>query len=257
MRIFRIAVGLLGTAALAFLTLAAWACPVRPLRNRAIRRLRRLWAHMCLRLLRVTVRLEPPDADLGDPALYVANHTGYLDVLVLLSIVPGVFISREGVKWWPIIGQLTVLAGTLHVDRRDRLGIGRFVDRARRRLRRGSSIVFFPEGTSTNGDGLLPFKTPLFAAATDKDGFSVPVRPLVLRYLSIGGQPVTAANRDRIFWYGDMTLGRHLWRTLKAPRVEVLVKALPGRHITTDRRSFAAALHQEMLREIQPAGTAG
>jgi len=257
MRIVRLIVGGLITFPFVLAAVLLWVPPLLCWRRRWLARLRPIWARLLLRLLKIHVRVEPPGVNTDGPALYVANHTGYLDILVVMSISPGVFISREGIFWWPVLGQLAALGDTIFVDRRRRLSIGKSIERIRSRLRLGVGIVMFPEATSSNGDGMLPFRSPLFAVATKTGGREFPVRPLVVRYLSVAGQPIDESNRDRVYWYGDMSLPKHLWRSLTAPGIEVVVKPLPERIITGDRKEFASRLREEMLRELEILGTAG
>jgi len=257
MRIVRLIIGGLITFPFVLMSVLLWVPPLLRWRRRWLARLRPMWARLVLWLLRIRVRVEPPGVNTDGPALYVANHTGYLDILVVMSVSPGAFISREGIFWWPVLGQLTALGDTIFVDRRRRLSIGRSIDKIHSRLRLGVSIVVFPEATSANGDGLLPFRSPLFAVVTKRDGREFPVRPLVVRYLTVAGQPIDESNRDRVYWYGDMSLPKHIWHSLTAPGIEVAIKPLPERVITGDRKEFASSLREEMLRELEIPGTAG
>jgi len=227
-----------------------WLWPVPRRRERAIRRIAKASAGVMLWILGVRVEAWPWPEHSAGAALYAVNHTGYLDILVVMAVCPGVFISRRGVMWWPLLGQLIALGGTLFVDRRKRFSIGRMVEKVRRRLSTGASIVFFPEATSSDGRGLLPFKSALFAAAADAGGQGFPVRPLVLCYRSFAGGPIDDTNRHRVYWYGNMALLGHLWGMLAAPGVDVVVKALPERRIDGDRRAFSKELREEMLREF-------
>lgn len=257
MRLIRLVVMGLLMSCLGLAAAGAWLIPAPRVRRRCIRRLRQSWARCALRLMRIRVRVEPPGAVLSDPVLYVANHIGYPDILVLMSVCPGVFISKLGVLWWPFFGQLAFLGETLFVNRRKRLGIGRIVDKVRDRLRSGGSVVFFPEATSSDGESLLTFKSSLFAAADGGDGRMFAIRPLVVRYETIGGEPVTRANRDRIFWYGDMPLLGHMWGQLGAPGIDVVIRVLPERTLPEDRHEFAGKLREEMLSEIRIPETVG
>ena len=256
MRLIRLSVGTLIMVGGIVFSAATWLIPFPPLHRRCLARVRCLWAKALLWLLRVHVRIEPPDVKISGSALTVANHTGYLDILVIMSVAPGVFISREGIIWWPLIGQAVAICGTLFTDRRNRFSIRRLIEKIRRQLRVGTSVVFFPEGTSSNGDGLRPFKSSLFAAASG-DGKNFPVRPLVLHYHTIGGKPVDVSNRDRVFWYGDMGLIEHLWGMLAVSGIDVAVKALPERTLSDNRGEFARQLREEMLQELKFFGTSG
>ncbi len=250
MRVLRIVFGLLLTCPLALLAIAIWMAPAPRWRNGRIGAVARTWARLMLWLLRVKIRVCPPGLTGTGAALYVSNHTGYLDTLVMMALVPGSFVSREGIPWWPVVGQLIALSGAVFLDRRNRFSIGRSMEKIRRKLRTGTSVLFYPEGTSSNGEALLPFKSAVFAAATGRHGEKFPVRPLLIRYRTIGGQPITPANRDRVYWYGDMTLPAHAWAMLSAPGIEVDVKALPERYVTGRRQEFAEQLRAEMQREL-------
>jgi len=256
MRIFRVVIGTVLILALGLLAALPWLVPLRGIRSTLLRRARRTWARGLCWLLRVRVQLEPADADLSGAALYAANHSSYLDIPVVMSVAPGVFVSKSSVRWWPVLGQLAVIGGTLFADRGNRFSIGQMVERARRRLLSGTSIIFFPEATSSNGEGLLPFKSSLFAAAGEgADGRQVPVRPLVLCYRRLNGRALDVSSRDQVFWYGEMRLPGHLWNLLGAKRIEVTIKVLPERSLSGDRRRFAAALREDMLQAVEKPGT--
>lgn len=230
--------------------LACWLVPSRPVRARWLAAVRTAWARGSLSILGVRVTAELLDDDRAGAALCVANHTGYLDIFVLMAVAPAAFISRTEVRRWPVLGQAIAAGGTLFVDRVNRLSIGRMVAKVRKELSAGTSIAFFPEATSSDGTGLLPFKASLFAAAAGEDGETFPVRPFVLSYRSIGGEPIDDSNRERVFWYGDEALVPHVWHLLAAHGVDVTIRELPARKMTGDRREFARELREEMLREF-------
>ena len=255
MRLIRIFMGLGIVFVSGVLLVARWIIPFTKLRDRCVRRIGYFWARSMLWVLGVRVRVDPPGVSKDGAALHVANHTGYLDILVVMSASPGAFISREGIAWWPVVGQLAALGGSVFVDRRNRFSIVRSIEKIRVRLRAGMNVIFFPEGTSSNGERLLPFKSSLFAAAVGKGGEKFPIRPLVLRYHTIGGEPVCPANRDRVYWYGDMSMPMHLWGMLTAPGIDVTVKPLAERTLSGNRKQFAAQLREEMQREFEILGT--
>ena len=250
MRLVRLSILFLLSVFWSMLGAACWLLPSRRARYRSLARVRTAWAASMLKVLRV--RVTPLLVDAPErPALCIANHTGYLDIMVLASVAPVLFISRRDVMWWPVVGQMASIGGTLYVDRSDRFGVGRLVERVRRRLRSGASVAFFPEAKSSDGTGLLPFKSSLFAAAEPgSEGKLVPIRPFVLKYRTVGGEPITDANRARVFWYADAGFVSHFWRLLTAPGIEVTVAELPTRVLTGNRRTFAPALREEMLGEL-------
>ncbi|WP_236646412.1 lysophospholipid acyltransferase family protein [Aristophania vespae] len=105
------------------------------------------------------------DINLGKrPVLYIANHSSWLDILVLGTVLPTLFIAKQEVRTWPLIGVLTRLGGTIYVSR-NRQGTGQEVSDVTKRLREGYNITLFPEGTSSDGMRVLPFLSSLFAIA--------------------------------------------------------------------------------------------
>src|SRR3970040_2025562 len=135
----------------------------------------------------------------------------YSDGIFLGSIFPIVFVSKREVKHWPIVGQWNTLCGTIFIDRQHKEQVGSLVEEMTRKLQQEANLLLFPEGTSTNGEKMLPFQTlPLAAPLRDR---SIIV-PVTLAYKSIEDMPVTAANRDLVYWYGDMDFVTHFWRLL-------------------------------------------
>jgi len=150
----------------------------------------------------------------------IANHVSYVDGIVLGSIFPIVFVSKREVKKWPIVGQWNVLCGTIFINRQRKNEVGTMVREMTRKLRQEANVLLFPEGTSTNGEKMLPFQTVPLAAPLRSRSIIVPV---TLAYKTIDEQPVNAANRDSIYWYGDMEFVTHFWNLLGRRSVEVLV----------------------------------
>lgn len=246
MRIVRLIALVAVTVLLAIPSILCFLVPVRGVRARWRTRIRRSWAAILLRILRIRIRLcgERP----SPPVLFVSNHTGYLDILVLTGATGAVFLSKADVIWWPLVGQLAWIDGTVFVDRANRLGIRRVIDRIRQRLRRGTSVVLFPEGTSTDATGLLPFKTPMFEAVRPAtDAQAVPIQPVVLRYRTYRGLPIDDSNRRRVFWCNGDPLLPHFWHILSAPGIAVEVHLLPLRPLEGNRSVYADELHNEML----------
>lgn len=173
----------------------------------------RLWHRACCGLLAIDVRAHGlPDA--AGPVLYVCNHASYLDVPVLGGLLDARFVAKSEVAGWPVIGALSRLQGTMFVERRPQ-GARCQPDELRRALRSGASLIVFPEGTSSDGNRVLPFKSTLFAAADAAvDGREVEVRPVTIAYSRHGGMPMGRHLRPCFAWYGDMTLVRHLWGCL-------------------------------------------
>lgn len=154
----------------------------------------------------------------------ICNHVSYVDGIVLGSMFPIVFVSKREVKRWPIIGAWKTLCGTIFINRQRKNLVGSLVTEMRRKLKQEANILLFPEGTSTNGERLLPFQTAPLAAPLRNRSIIVPV---TLTYKSIDDEPVTVANRDLVYWYGDMEFGPHLWRLLSLRSIELIVTIQP------------------------------
>jgi len=143
----------------------------------------------------------------------VANHASWLDIFVLNAGQPVTFVAKSEVAAWPGIGWLARATGTLFI-RRDRHAARDHIAAIRDRLIAGQRLVFFPEGTSTDGLRVLPFKTTLFAAFLDPAmPADLTVQPVTLRYVAPDG-----ADARLYGWWGDMAFAPHLLATLAAPR---------------------------------------
>jgi 1-acyl-sn-glycerol-3-phosphate acyltransferase len=135
-----------------------------------------------------------------------------------------IFVSKEEVKSWPLVGQWTALCGTVFIDRQRKGLIPLAVNEISRKLKQKANILLFPEGAATNGDRMLPFQTAPLAAPLRSRAIIVPV---TLAYQSIEEQPVSAANRDLVYCYGDMPDIPHFWKLLALRQVEVRVTIQP------------------------------
>lgn len=165
----------------------------------------------------------------GDrPALFVSNHSSYLDITMLGSIIPGSFVAKSEVARWPFFGWLAKLQRTVFVDRR-RHTTHNQRDEMSRRLDAGDSLILFPEGTSNDGNRILPFRSALFSVAEPgKDGARrdkhLTVQPVSLAYTHLNGIPIGRAYRPYLAWYGGMSLFSHLWRAAGLGRVRVRIE---------------------------------
>ncbi len=154
----------------------------------------------------------------------IANHVSYVDGIVLGSIFPVIFVSKKEVRGWPLIGQWTALCGAIFIDRQRKDRIPLLVEEMTRKLKHQANILLFPEGTSTNGEKLLPFQSAPFAAPL-RNGTTI--LPITVSYRTINGQPVSVVNRDLIYWYGDMDFLSHFWALLAVRDIEVSIDIHP------------------------------
>ncbi len=174
----------------------------------------------------------------GRPIVFVSNHSSWLDILVLGSRLPACFIAKEEVGRWPVIRTIARLGRTVYV-RRTRTSTGRERDDMVARLTHGDNLILFPEGTSSDGSRVLPFRSAFLAVAelpvTDK-GRTPLVQPVSVVYDRLAGLPTGRAARPLFAWYGDMDLGSHFWRLAqyKGLRASVLL------HPPLDPEKFAS-----------------
>lgn len=161
------------------------------------------------------------------PTLFVSNHSSYLDIPVLGSLLPGSFVAKTEVAGWPAFGWLARLQRTVFVDRR-RGTTHRQRDELQGRLEAGDNLILFPEGTSNDGNRVLPFRSALLSVAERhiRDR-TLMVQPVSVSYTDLNGVPLGHGLRPMLAWYGDMTLGGHLWHFCRLGRVRVVVEFHP------------------------------
>jgi len=169
----------------------------------------------------------------------VANHSSWLDIFVLNAADRIYFVSKSEVAGWPGIGTLAKVTGTLFIARDPRAAKAQTA-LFHERLLAGQRLLFFPEGTSTDGLRVLPFKTTLFAAFFEPDlRPHMAVQPVTVVYHAPKGRDVRTYG-----WWGDMAFGTHLLATLALPRqghVEVIYHPHLRVSDYPDRKALAAA----------------
>ena len=181
---------------------------------------------LCCRIFGVAVEVRGTMAT-GRPLLFACNHTSYLDIMVLASLIPGSFVAKREVADWPLFGVLAKLQRTVFVVR-DRRHAAEQRDEITRRLIVGDALVLFPEGTSNDGNRVLPFKSSLFAVARHEiGGRSLTVQPVSIAYVALDGMPLGRFLRPFYAWYGDMDLAPHLWRVAGLGNATVVVEFHP------------------------------
>ena len=144
--------------------------------------------------------------------LYVCNHMSYIDIFMLGSITKACYVTSVEMRDTPVLGWIVKASGCLFVERRTRHGLKSEIQEITQALEDGFNVFIFPEATSTNGDKVIRFRRPLYAAAVYS---GKTIKPLVINYKSIDGVPVTKKNRDSICWYGGMALAPHFLNMAK------------------------------------------
>lgn len=179
----------------------------------------------------------------GEPptqGVMVTNHLSYTDILVLASRHPLVFISKAEVAQWPIFGMLSQFAGTLFIRRDLRSDVLRVGAEMPRVLEAGIVLAFFPEGTSTGGDRVLPFRASLFASVVN-NGWTI--TPAVLRYEL---DPDDGSVADEVAYWRDMSFGPHLLNLLGKRNIRAIVTYGKPTQSGADRKALALRLHDEV-----------
>lgn len=193
--------------------------------------------------MRVEVEGDRPRA----PFFVVTNHLGYLDILVLGSHLDARFVSKAEVADWPVIGFLARCGGTIFLRRDHASDVGRALRAMTRALEAGHGCVFFPEGTSSPGERVLPFHSALFEAPVRA---GVAVTCASLHYRTAPGAPPAS---QTICWWGDMTFPDHFYGLLRVPRSEARV--VYGARLTpTTRRDLADRAHAAVGELFRPCG---
>jgi 1-acyl-sn-glycerol-3-phosphate acyltransferase len=168
----------------------------------------------------------------------VCNHLSYLDIVVLAASTPCVFVAKKEVRSWPVFGVCAQLAGSLFVNRERRGEVEAVAGEMEKVLAEGLLLVLFPEGTSSDGSSVLPFKTPLFEPVAQ---LRSPVAAVAISYQLVGGSVP-----EEICYWGDMTLAPHLLNVFSKPRIEAIVRFGPACERAGDRKAIARELYDEV-----------
>lgn len=191
------------------------------------------------------------------PLLVVANHTSWLDIPVLSAIGPVSFIAKREVGRWPFVSSLAKLQRTIFVDRDRRAAVSETTAEIMARFEEGDAVVLFAEGTSSDGNRVLPFMTSLFAAVkpAGKQGTvpdDVVVQTVSIVYTHLHGVPFGRADRHLVGWYGDMEMQGHAWELLKAGPLDVRIKIgapIPLEEFS-DRKDLARRSEHEIRENV-------
>ena len=195
----------------------------------------------------------------GEGVLLVANHTSWADIVIFSAVTPLSFVAKTEVARWPLFGTLARLQRTVFVERTRRSATGQTRDVIRDRLLAGDTLLLFPEGTSHNGNTVLPFKSALLGAAEARltGGRHVKVQPVSVAFTGLHGLPMGRENRPTFAWYGDMEMMPHLWEALLAGPLDVVVQFHEPLSLDRLDRKALAARAEEIVRNGQAEALAG
>ncbi len=181
----------------------------------------------------------------------IGNHLSTLDILIISSLKPCMFVTSTDMDKESIAGKLTRASGCIVVDRSSRSNREKELSQITTALRGGNSVLVFPEATSTNGTSVIPFRTGMFPAAIEAQ---TPIQCFTINYRKIQGEELSLANRDRIFYYAGMDLVTHLKSLceLGTIRVEVEWHPMVLADTITDPKLLAQKCHQTVASTYKP-----
>lgn len=203
------------------------------------------WSAQLLRILNIRVAHhgQVPDAS-ADKTLFIANHISWIDIWAIRQGHSVNFVAKSEVRDWPVIGWLAQRTGTLFIERARRHDTGRTASSMEQGFMAGKCLCLFPEGTTSNGTELKPFKTGLLQAAINAQ---VTVQPIAIRYPNADGSSNTVIAYD-----GDVTLLQSLRAVLRQKEIVVELHFAPPfpardqerRHLSQQaRHAISSLLH--------------
>ena len=206
------------------------------------------WSLRTLHVMGVTVRVQADEvssATFASPQLLVANHVSWLDVLVIQSLHPSVFVAKEEVRAWPVLGAIAQACEVVFVARGSPSSARKMVAGVSAALARGHRVAGFPEGTSTEGHAVRMFHANLFEAAIEQ---AVDVQPLALRYINA----TTGKHCQVAAFVGDLGFIESLHRVMSAPSITVhlrLGESLPAQGHS--RKTLAQLSHRCVSTQLE------
>lgn len=245
MRHIRAILRLLGATVTTLVLVLIWATGNLFLSGNAVRlnrwrhRIMRVWARALLRLMgaRLIVEGHVPRA----PFILVSNHLGYVDIFMMAATVQARLVSRADLAHWPAIGWLARHFGTIFLDRKRIRDLPYVAAQMKTVVEEGDGVVIFPEGTSSSGQNVLPFRSPLLNVPVE---LGLPVHSAAIAYHIPNGDATT-----QVCWWGDMTFTDHLYHLLTMPGFEARI--VFGDHVArgSDRKELAAE-SEELTRSL-------
>jgi 1-acyl-sn-glycerol-3-phosphate acyltransferase len=190
------------------------------------RRLLRTWHRVAARTIGLRVRVVGEPAQ-GRPLMLASNHVSWLDIVTLGSVADISFIAKSEVAGWPVFGWFSKMQRSVHIERERRGQSGEQAGEIARRLADGDIMLLFAEGTTGDGNMVLPFKTTLFGAAnmllSASEHDRLWIQPVAVAYTRVQGLPMGRRHRPLVSWIGDQEMVPHLLAVLRESAVDVEV----------------------------------
>ena len=204
------------------------------------RRIKQAWSARLVATL--GVRIDATGPQIPEQTLIVSNHISWLDVFVINALTPATFVCKDDVKSWPAIGWLVEHTGTLFIERGSRAAAARSAQAMTARFGAGERVAIFPEGTTTQGTHLLPFRAALFEAAVSA---AARVQPLALQYQDAAGQLSRAPAYD-----GDISFGESMLAIVRSNGLKARLQILPLLDTSESRRELALASESSIAQAL-------
>ncbi len=205
---------------------------------------RKKWGVATLKILGIKTQVKgnPPKP----PFFLVSNHLSYVDVWVLFSQLECTFIAKSEVRDWPVIGFILATTGMIFVDRERRRDVKRVNDEISSHLTQSQGVVFFPEGTTSIGAEVLPFKSSLFQYPATKE---FPVHCVSISYSAPEGAPPA---HKTVCWWDDTPFFKHLFYLFVMKECSATITFNNETIVNSNRKILAQSAHQIIERSFKP-----
>lgn len=188
--------------------------------------------------LNISVKGDPP----SPPFLLVCNHLTYLDIIVCYATLDTTIISKAEVKSWPVMGFIAKTIGVVFIDRTRKKDIARVIDAISININERQGITFYPEGTTSSGEGVKRFKPSLLQPAAEG---GIPVSAAAIKYRS---NDEHASTKNEVHWWGDDLMFAHFFNFAKLKKTDAEIRFSNKTFINSDRKKLAEELHNEVSR---------
>lgn len=203
--------------------------------------IRYIWAKKIIKILnmKLTVIGDPPIP----PFFLVSNHLSYIDVWVLFASAKGSFVAKSDLRDWPVVGFVMATSGMIFVNRKLKADVRRVNDEIATKLTTAQGIFLFPEGTTSSGKEILPFKSSLFQFAAQKN---IAVTSAAISY-STPDDPEFASKS--LCWWDETPFLPHFWTLLKTDRFEASI-SFSSEQIQNSDRKYLAKRTEEIIKDL-------
>jgi len=203
-----------------------------------------IWGRVICKIIRLEIKVEGQIPK--PPYFLVSNHLSYIDVFMFIAKTKSVFIAKSEVLSWPFFGFMSQTVGMLFVDRTRKTDVKRINELISKRITNVQGVLLFPEGTTTSGETVLPFKASLLAYPAD---MNLPVHYASIRY-STPDTEIHAS--ESVCWWREVTFSSHFIELLKLKKINGTIRFGDEPIINNDRKELAAELHRKVEQQFIP-----